>query len=298
MKLLKKIQSLVSTLNSIKGQVANLQEAVGRIELRQLEVANNDSTQKNEFKVYSQWGEDGIIQYLLRHIDVKRKIFIEFGVENYTESNTRFLLVNNNWSGLIIDGSPDQIQYIKKDPVYWRHNLKAECEFINKNNINDIFKRNGITGEIGILSIDIDGNDYWVWEAIDCVDPAIVITEYNARFGPEETVSIPYDENFVRSKAHHSMIYYGASLNALTLLADKKGYALVGCNTSGNNAFFIKKELLAGPVNALSAPEAYVAHQFRESRGPDGELIFWDRETEKEILMKLPLTDVSSLISS
>ncbi|MFM6253830.1 MAG: hypothetical protein ACKPEQ_32600, partial [Dolichospermum sp.] len=84
--------------------------------------------------------------------------------------------------------------------------------------------------------MDIDGNDYWVWQAIDCINPAIVISEYNFRFGANKAVTVPYDASFVRSKAHYSNIYYGASLKALCILADKKGYAFVGCNSAGNNA--------------------------------------------------------------
>ena len=121
---------------------------------------NIDKLSEVEYKVFSQFGEDGIIQYLINSIPIENKIFIEFGVENYKESNTRFLLINNNWKGLLIDSDEKSINSIKNDDIYWKHDIKAVCEFITKENINSIFSSNGFEGDIGLLSIDINGNDY------------------------------------------------------------------------------------------------------------------------------------------
>ncbi|NJL53238.1 MAG: hypothetical protein HC930_15550 [Hydrococcus sp. SU_1_0] len=183
--------SLPKRIYKIQANLAKMQEALGRIESRQIQSLSDKLTDKlfsrsiqnNEFQVFSQWGEDGIIQALISEIEIERKIFVEFGVQDYTEANTRFLLVNNNWSGLVMDSSPEYIQYIKQDRIYWRYNLKAECAFIDKDNINELLINNGITGDIGLLSIDVDGNDYWIWEAIHCISPRIVISEYNGLFG-------------------------------------------------------------------------------------------------------------------
>ena len=292
MKYLSNLKNPLSILKKVDLNVQQLQEAIGRIEMRQLLTSEPKSVQENEFKVYSQWGEDGIIQKLIRHINIKNKTFIEFGVQNYTESNTRFLLVNNNWAGLVIDGSKENIEYIKNDRIYWQFNLKAECAFLHRNNINEIFRKNGITGDIGILSIDIDGNDFWIWNAIDSVSAAIVIIEYNARFPVDMAVTVPYRDDFVRSKAHSSMVYYGASLSALCLLANKKGYAFVGTNSAGNNAFFVKRDLMVSEVKELSAAEGYVKNQFRESRDEEGKLIYLSATEELEILTSLPLVKI------
>ena len=123
-----------------------------------------DNIQEAEFKVFSQFGDDGIIQYLVNRVEIPagRRRFIEFGVENYRESNTRFLLLNNNWSGLILDGSAENINSIKNDQIYWKHELTAVHSFIDRDNINELIAANGFAGEVGILSIDIDGNDYWI----------------------------------------------------------------------------------------------------------------------------------------
>lgn len=292
MRFIKRIKENLYLLNTVNLRIQKIQESLGRIEARQLASSNSSEIQENEFKVYSQWGEDGIIQFLLNNVQIKNKIFVEFGVENYTESNTRFLLINDNWSGLILDGDQNNIDYIKKDRIYWQYNLKAECSFVTKDNINDTLARNGISGEIGILSIDIDGNDYWVWDSINIVTPAIVITEYNAKLGSELAVTIPYDPCFVRSRAHHSMIYYGASLKALCQLGNKKGYCFVGCNSAGNNAFFVRRDLLAAPIKEISVSQGFVQNKFRESRDNHGILSFLTPEQEYEILNSLQLINV------
>jgi len=247
---------------------------------------------ESEFKVFSQWGEDGIIQYLIRHVVIENDTFVEFGASNYLESNTRFLLINNNWSGLVMDGDPENVSLIKSDPIYWRYNLKADCSFITKDNINDLLESNGVSGDIGLLSVDIDGNDYWVWKEIEVISPRVVVLEYNSRFGAERAVTIPYDENFIRQKAHFSSIYFGASLKALVNLSKQKGYSFVGCNTNGVNAFFVRSDLLAKPLQELTVEEGYIEGKFREARDANGDLSFMDAEGERKILDSLPLIEL------
>ncbi len=228
---------------------------------------------QTEFQVFSQYGEDGIIQYLVNSIEIPNKVFIEFGVEDYTESNTRFLLTNDNWKGLVLDGSSRNIKFIKQDNIYWRHNLTANCTFITTANINDSFRNAGIEGDIGLLSIDIDGNDYWIWEEINVVNPRIVIVEYNSVLGPNLKITTPYNPSFVRGQAHHSNLYFGASIAALCDLASRKGYYFIGSNLNGNNAFFIRNDIRV-PFQKKSANEGYVKSQFRESRNEKGQLTF------------------------
>ncbi len=292
MSLTKKLRERIKQVGAFEAQLRRVQEALGRIEDRQLAALALPGCVGNEFRVFSQWGEDGIIQHLIRAVGLRRSTFVEFGVETYVESNTRFLLVNDNWSGLVIDGSEANIAFIKNDPIYWQHNLKADMAFITRDNINELISRNGVHGEIGILSVDIDGNDYWVWQAIDVINPVIVIVEYNARFGPTQAVTVPYDPKFVRSEAHHSMIYYGASLAAFHRLGEAKGYSLVGCNSAGNNAFFVRRDRLPTSLPALSPSEAFVANQFRETRDSVGQLAFLSAQAEIDVLRNMPLVDV------
>lgn len=224
-----------------------------------------------EFKVFSQHREDGIIQYLLRFVPIENKSFIEFGVGDYRESNTRFLLVNNNWKGLVIDSEKKFISRLKTYDFYWQYDITAIQAFINRENINELFVKNGFQGDIGLLSIDIDGNDYWVWDAITVIQPRIVICEYNSVFGKNHAVTIPYDQNFNRSKAHYSNLYYGCSLKALCILAEKKGYVFVGAETSGTNAFFVRKDV-AQNLKVYQCDNGFIENVARQSRDKKGRL--------------------------
>jgi hypothetical protein len=293
MRWLKAARTSLQRLRDVEARCDRIQIALGRIEARQ--TASSTSLADAEFGVFSQWGEDGILQRLIKLVPVENRVFVEFGVQDYTESNTRFVLVNNNWSGLVIDGDESNIERIRRDDIYWRYNLNAVCAFVTRENINSLLAASGISGDIGLLSIDVDGNDYWIWEGINCISPRIVVIEYNARFGNQRAVSVPYDPNFVRSIAHYSMIYYGASLAALAFLGERSGYALVGCNSSGNNAFFVRKDVMPGNLRALSVAEAYNPAQFRESRDTRGNLQFLSHDKERELLAGLPVVDVTAL---
>lgn len=298
--LLRTLADLPARLDELRAMVAELprrldklQLLVGRLELERQATCGSLDPRDGELGVYSQWGEDGIIQLLLRHVRVPRRVFIEFGVEDYREANTRFLLENDDWSGLILDSSPAHVQKIVSTPLYWRHDLKAVCALIDAENVNQLFRAAGVTGDIGLLSIDIDGNDYWVWQAIEVVRPAIVVCEYNSTFGPTRRVTVPYARDFQRARAHSSWLYYGASIGALERLGAEKGYALVAGNRAGNNAFFVRDDLL-GPLRRLSPAEAWVRAPFRESRGPGGDLTHLPFEQRLVEIADLPLVDVDT----
>lgn len=292
MRFIARIIDFVRMLGSIDGRLQKIQQSLGRLECRQLAFQDTVNFGDFEVQVYSQWGEDGLIQYLINRVEIERPIFIEFGVEKYVESNTRFLLTNNNWTGLVIDGAAENVQYIKNDPIYWQYNLKAECAFIDKENINSLISRNGISGDIGLLSIDIDGNDYWIWEAITVVSPRIVICEYNSLWGAELAVTTPYDPTFKRSNAHYSNLYYGASIAALTQLASTKGYSLVGSNKAGNNAFFVRNDLLKN-ISVATATRAWMQSQFREARNASGKLAFLTFEERRSELKDMVLVNLA-----
>ena len=281
-----------NTLNRKNLNQQHLMLSIGQIHSKLNLELDKKKINDYEFKVFSQWGEDGIIDYLVSNLHIKNETFIEFGVENYEEANTKFLLLNKNWTGLIIDSCIDNISLIKKSEIYWKYSLEAVCEFISTKNINKIIERSKLAKEVGILSIDLDGNDYWIWKKINVINPSIVIIEYNARFGKEKSCTIPYDENFLRQKKHYSMIYYGASIKALVKLGKEKGYELVCCNKAGNNAFFVKKELLNNKIEPGNIEDLFYENKFRESRNLKGELTYLSQKEEKEIIFKLPLIEV------
>jgi len=286
-----KLYSIGQVLNKLKSVNDTEKILLGRLLADQHSKKDDAKLADYEFQVFSQWGEDGIIQYLVRKLNISSKVFVEFGVETYHEANTRFLMMKDNWSGLVIDGSKANIDMIKKQSISWRYSLTAVQSFITAENINSIITDNGIEGEMGILSVDIDGNDYWVTKSIDCIQPILLINEYNSVFGPDRVISVPYDPSFVRTSAHHSNLYYGASLAALTHLANEKGYALVGCNSNGNNAFYVRRDRLSS-LKELSVQEAFVDAKFREARDKEGKLLFLTGIQRYKYIQGLPVVNV------
>ncbi len=248
-----------------------------------------------EFRVFSQWGDDGIIQYLIHNIKLQNKTFIEFGVQDYSESNTRYLLMNDNWSGFIMDGSAAHVETIKSQNWYWKYDLTAEARFVTKENVNELLQIPGFKN-VGILHIDIDGVDYWVWESTDVkeLNPSIVIIEYNSVFGKEKELTVPYKPTFYRSDAHYSNLYYGASLRALVSLSNKKGYVFIGCNSSGNNAYFVRKDLQNDSIKEISIDEGFVDAKFRESRNKDGSLLYLKGNQRINYLKGLDIYNVTN----
>ena len=274
----------------LEWRLQRMHRACGRIEMRQL--ADAPTLQEAEFQGFSQWGEDGAIQWLLRRVPVERKFFVEFGVEAYHEANTRFLLTDCGWSGLVIDGDPGQVQIIRQSTYHWFHDLRAVASFVTAENIDDLLRENGASGDIGLLSIDIDGMDWHVWNAITASQPRIVICEYNSLLGDERAVTVPYDPAFQRARAHHSLCYYGASLPALAKLADGKGYDLVGCGSAGLNAYFVRRDVRPQSLPALSAREAFIPGRFCEYHDEQGRRQKQSREELMRLVASMPLQEV------
>jgi hypothetical protein len=246
-----------------------------------------------EFCAFSQWGEDGIIGWLVGMLPEIPRTFVEFGVVDYLEANTRLLLQMQNWRGLVMDGSADNIQAINRQDISWRHDLTAKCAFIDSENINGLMTDAGFQGEIGLLSIDIDGNDYWVWKAINTLNPAIVVSEYNAVLGDLHELTVPYRADFDRSRAHYSNQYFGASIQALAALAKKKGYTFIGTTSTGCNAFFIRNDLAPTILSALDGVWAFPS-AVREGRRADGNLSLASGVHRMEEIRDMPLVDLKS----
>jgi len=248
-----------------------------------------ESLREVEFKVFSQWGDDGIIQWLANNLEFPNETFIEFGVESYRESNTRFLMMNDNWSGFVMDGSKENVTDIVKSEYFWRHELLTKAVFIDRENINALISSCRFDKEVGILHIDLDGNDYWIWKEINVISPVLVILEYNSVFGIDRAITVPYDKSFNRTRAHHSSLYFGASLRALHQLSAQKGYSFIGCNSAGNNAYFVRKDKLNDAVREISLDRGYVVSKFRESRGKNGRLTCVTGKERISLIRKLPV---------
>lgn len=194
-----------------------------------------------EKRIHSQNGEDGILEEIFRRIGVRSKFFVEFGVENGNENNTFHLLKNEKWQGLWIEGSPKYYQNAME--ISRGLNLKLVNAFIKTSNILDLFSSGGVPKEPDLLCVDIDGNDYWiVKKLLSQYSPRVICVEYNAKYTSGQDFVIECDDNFVWDGSN----YFGASLKTYTEMLDASGYQLVGCDSFGVNAFYVRKDEAKG----------------------------------------------------
>ena len=229
--------------------------------------SGKQGVEKYEYSLFSQNGEDGILRYLFSEIGFRSRLFLEFGF-GVTENNSLRLMLKESFGGVFLDGSELSVRRFNKAA----HSLgivtvKAVQQFLNLENLEPTILDSGLAGQIDLLSIDVDGNDYWFWEKIQCLSPRIVVVEYNASLGSELSLSIPYDPFFDRHTKHTSGFYCGASISAFERLGRKKGYSLVGCDSNGVNAFFIRNDCLTRNIDVLPAQLAYRPHRRRLERG-------------------------------
>jgi hypothetical protein len=285
--LLSEFRSLASDSNLTTGQMAAWR-------VRSMETIA--SLQEVEFSVSSQWGQDGIIEWLIERAGIPAALhsFVEFGVESYRVSNTRFLLQTRNWRGLIMDSSSEALPSVKADGLYWKHDLTVKQAFITRENINDLMTSAGFSGETGLLSIDVDGNDYWVWETVTAVNPIICICEYNAVFGDLHPISIPYDPRFSRAQAHFSHLYFGVSIAALRSLAARKGYRFVGTNLAANDAFFVREDYAQRFVDRSLRDIHALPSRFRESRDQTGQLNYIGGLDRLQAIASMPVVNTET----
>lgn len=196
------------------------------------------------FKVFSQFEEDGLLLYVLSLIENPVKQFLEFGSDDGINSNSANLHFHHDWTGLFIDGNKRAIERGRFFYKKWGNPKAKQPTFLNsmitRENINELIREGGLSGEIGLMSIDIDGNDYWVWEAITVINPQVVIIETHNEFGLNDIV-VPYDADYFYPGKHPD--YHGASPVAMNNLAKHLGYRLVGCNELGFNFIFVRNDL-------------------------------------------------------
>jgi len=187
-----------------------------------------------EKKVYSQNGEDGIIEEIFNRIGTTNKFFVEFGVQSGSECNTR-LLRKHGWTGVWMDSSYE--------------NTNVHKVFLTVENINETFAKFEVPKEFDLLSIDIDGNDFWMWQALKKYEPRVVVIEYNAQISPEKVLTIPYNPKFRQCSSPTRDDFFGASLGAFIELGKRKGYEYLCVNELVNkkyvNAFFVKSEYIS-----------------------------------------------------
>jgi hypothetical protein len=233
------------------------------------------------FTGYSENDEDGILEEIFRRINATRQSFVEFGAGEGAQNNTLYLLFSG-WHGLWIECIASSVASITRTlaPYIESGQLVVRQAFVEPDTIDSFMRAAGFGGEIDLLSIDIDGNDYWVWKGISAVNPRVVAIEYNATFRPPVSVVMDYHKEHRWDGTN----YFGASLKALEGLGRQKGYALVGCSLAGGNAFFVREDLVqerfCSPFTAENhyEPPRYSLFKGRDDSHPPG--VGWYRRIE------------------
>jgi hypothetical protein len=200
------------------------------------------------FKCHSQNSEDGILLYIFSIIGTTNKVAVEICAGSGIECNAANLVINHGWWALLFDGSAANIsagtEFYRTNPRSYIRAPRLVEAWITRDNVNELIRSNYISGEIDLLTIDVDGNDYWIWNALDVISPRVVIVECQSNnWGSERAVTIPYREDFVADFSEGGSTYSGASLPALVNLGRQKGYRLVGVERYGFNAFFIRDDI-------------------------------------------------------
>jgi len=227
------------------------------------------SLHRFEHKVCSQNGEDGILQHIFQVVGEGLKRCLEFGFGR--ECNTLNLVGNHGWKGTFADARSDTCMVMGYLEGEYAHIINS---VLTVENVNAVFK--DVPRIIDLLSVDVDGIDFWLWKALE-IESRVTVIEYNASFGDSLSVTVPYKPDFDRMTIHP--LYHGASLMALTRLAKAKGMKLVGCESTGLNAFFARRDL---PLEEVSVTEAFVEHRGRE---------VWSEAFKR--IQQLPITEVS-----
>lgn len=218
------------------------------------------------FKNFSQFEEDGLLLYIFSIIGMGSKTFVDIGSNDCVNSNCANLAIHFGWLGLFIDSNKTLInigkKFYSKYPNPWNHPQQFSCSFITPENVNTLIEEKGISGEIELLSIDIDGNDFWIWKAIEIIKPKVVVIESQIAFGDKNLV-VPYINGY--NKDVKSNFYCGASTVALQKLGFEKGYRLIGSNEYGNNLFFMKNGIGENDFPEINALDT-LKHPFATSK--------------------------------
>jgi len=272
--LVKRLFPEIEEINSIKAQTYNRQLEIIQLMGTYQKLRHTDTPlpkfEDVGFRVYSQNDEDGLLVYLFALIGTNSRTCIDIGGGNPYGSNTTNLIVNMGWTGLLIDAGKNietsrQFFASNRDTFIYPPRI-VNC-WVTAENINGIIEQNGFNGEVDLLSIDLDGVDYWIWKNLEVIKPRVVVVEYSNFWGPDRAVTVPYRPDFNRFDTHPD--FCSASLAAYVKLGRQKGYRLVGCNRYGFNAFFVRNGIAEDILSetsldkCLKHPQAVEGHRDR-----------------------------------
>jgi len=230
-----------------------------------------------DFKVFSQNGEDGIIDYLLYQLKIKKPKYVEIGVGDYTESNTRYLFETTSPQGIIFDCIDNFKERVKENVKMWKGDLKIIKQTVNSDNVLNLLKKYNFFKNLDIFSLDVDGIDYWIIDSLPKNFSKLVVLEYNPIFGSNLKLTVPNLKNFDRSKYHYSNLCFGASIKALVNLMNKKNFIFVGTNLTNCNAFFVSKKYIKNiklKIPKKNNLNFFAISNIRESRSKKNKLTY------------------------
>ncbi len=294
----KLISKIFNILNFKKKLITNINYNLGLNNLLVISKKYKDITklEQSECKIFSQNGEDGILDYITSMLKIERPNFIEIGVGTYVEANTRFIYDRFSPKGIIIDAEKDLKNKVFSNINPWKGDLRVIEEKISTENINDIISKNCNFG-IDIFSLDIDSIDYWIIDKLKPNISKIFVAEYNAVFGGTLEVTTPNLKNFNRQEYHYSHLCFGMSLKALINIMKKKNFYFIGTNSVRNNAFFISNDY---PIDQyfknlkIEDINYYVDSNIRESRDIKGNLNYLSGEKKLIEIYDCEVVDLSS----
>jgi len=252
----------IITQNRARQDEASLQGQIQKnIESNWILAAKNnikifDDIKDAGFRCYSQFEEDGILLYLLSYIGKKTRTVVEICCGTGSECMAANLIINHGYKGYLFDGDQKNVNAAisffnkQKDCLLVKPTIKKE--WITKDNVNDLLKNAGVSGEVDVLSLDIDGNDYYIWEAISEIQPRICVFETHNIVPSNLAITIPYKDDFyAMDKGDIDSEFRSVSLLAMKNLSETKGYTMVGAHKHGFNVFFVRNDLL---TNLLPTP--------------------------------------------
>lgn len=247
---------LAPVLHALQSRIARPLPAIATIEQNVLSLLYKEQYEMKRppltfkdvgFRIHSQHEEDGILNFIFSLIGTTGKRCIEICAGDGIECNTANLIINHRWIGLLVDGNDVNVEKARRfyadnlDTKFWPPAIIKE--WVTKDNVNEIIREHGFAGQIDLLSLDIDGVDYWLWQEISCISPRVVVLEFNHLWGSGASVTVPYQEDFVAEFTEYGSDYAGASLPAFVKLGKEKGYRLVGTNAIATNAFFVRDDI-------------------------------------------------------
>jgi len=245
-----RLTRLEEAIANLKPNIKMLPAIVRKLYLDGVELPPPYDVLSQRFRIRSQNEEDGLLLALFKRIGTTDRRCVEIGCGS-NGGNSGFLVQECGWTGLMVDANRASIATVRVR--YAGHAVTIVKHRVTREDVNHLLTVNGFHGELDLLSVDIDGNDYWVWEALTVCSPRVVVLEYNWLFGPDRAVTVPYDADF-KVGASGTRSYRGASLKAFSHLAHRKGYRLVA--TERVNAVFLRNDV-APEIAAIEVAHGY-----------------------------------------